>query len=87
MKWECLENLFNLNSFVFLDKKEEEIEKYNFLTFFLQFVGNYTKRSNADHDMQAMQGRIQDFKLGGEGAFKKNCAERREARIFLGYFV
>ena len=75
------------NSVCFLDKKEEEIEKYNFLTFFLQFVGNYTKRSNADHDMQAMQGRIQDFKLGGGDAFKKNCAERREARIFLGYFV
>jgi hypothetical protein len=33
-----------------------------------------------------MQGRIQDFKLGG-GALKKNCGERREARKFLGYFV
>jgi hypothetical protein len=31
------------------------------------------------------QGRIQDVKLGG--ALKKNCAERREARKFLGYFV
>ena len=36
-----------------------------------------------------MQGRIQDFKLGGRGGgrIKKNCAERREARIFLRYFV
>ena len=33
------------------------------------------------------QGRIQDFKLGGGGALKKNCAERREARKILGYFV
>ena len=33
-----------------------------------------------------VQGRIQDFKLG-EGALKKNCAERRVARTFLGYFV
>jgi hypothetical protein len=32
------------------------------------------------------QGRIQDFKLGG-GALKLNCAERREARKFWGYFV
>ena len=31
------------------------------------------------------QGRIQDFKLGG--ALKKNCAERRETRKLLGYFV
>jgi hypothetical protein len=31
------------------------------------------------------QGRIQDFKLGGRTW--KNCAERREARKFLGYFV
>jgi hypothetical protein len=27
-----------------------------------------------------------DFKLGGV-VFKKNCAERRVARTFLGYFV
>jgi hypothetical protein len=33
-----------------------------------------------------IQGRIQDFKLRG-GALKKNCAERREARKFLGYFL
>ena len=33
----------------------------------------------------ARQGRIQDFKLGG--AHLKNCAEQREARTFLGYFV
>ena len=33
-----------------------------------------------------LQGRIQDFKLGG-GTHLKNCAERREARKFLGYFV
>jgi hypothetical protein len=32
------------------------------------------------------QGRIQDFKLGG-GRILKNCAERREARKFVGYFV
>ena len=32
-----------------------------------------------------IQGRIQDFKLGG--ARKKNCGERREARKLLGYFV
>ena len=32
-----------------------------------------------------VQGRIQDFKLGG--AHLKNCAERREARKILGYFV
>jgi hypothetical protein len=32
-----------------------------------------------------MQGRIQDFKL--EGALKKICGERREARKLLGYFV
>ena len=31
------------------------------------------------------QGRIQDFKLGG-GRTLKNCAERREALKFLGYF-
>jgi hypothetical protein len=31
------------------------------------------------------QGRIQDFKLGGRTI--KNCAERREARKFWGYFV
>ena len=31
------------------------------------------------------QGRIHDFKLGG--AFKKNRAERRDARKFWGYFV
>ena len=35
---------------------------------------------------RSMQGRIQDFKLGG-GALKKNCAERREVLKFLGYFV
>ena len=30
------------------------------------------------------QGRIQDFKLGGEGGtLKKNCAERREVQTFL----
>ena len=34
----------------------------------------------------ACQGRIQDFKLGG-AHLKKNCAERREARNCLGYFV
>ena len=33
-----------------------------------------------------IQGRIQDFKLGG-GALKKNRAKRREARKYLGYFV
>ena len=33
-----------------------------------------------------LQGRIQDFKLGGGGAHL-NCAERREARKILGYFV
>ena len=33
-----------------------------------------------------IQGRIQDFKLGG-GRTSKNCAEQREARKFLGYFV
>jgi hypothetical protein len=34
------------------------------------------------------QGRIQDFKLGGGGGCTlKKCAERREARKFLGYFV
>ena len=38
---------------------------------------------NLDH---RLQGRIQDFKLG-RGALKKNCAERREALKFLGYFV
>ena len=32
-----------------------------------------------------MQGRIQDFKLGG-GALKKNCAERREARNLCWVF-
>ena len=37
--------------------------------------------------MDVNQGRIQDFKLGGEGRTKKNCAERREARKLLGYFV
>ena len=31
------------------------------------------------------QGWIQDFKLGG--ALKKNRAERREVRKYLGYFV
>ena len=31
------------------------------------------------------QGRIQDFKLGG--APQKNCAEQRETRKCLGYFV
>jgi hypothetical protein len=31
------------------------------------------------------QGRIQDFKLEGGGAFEKKCAERREARKFLGF--
>ena len=30
---------------------------------------------------------IQDFKLGGGGALKKNCAERKEARKYFGYFV
>jgi hypothetical protein len=35
---------------------------------------------------RASQGRIQDFKLGGE-ALKKNCTERRETRTFLGNFV
>ena len=33
-----------------------------------------------------VQWRIQDFKLGG-GQILKNCAERREARKMLGYFV
>ena len=33
-----------------------------------------------------LQGRIQDFKLGGTH-FNKNCADRREARKLLGYFV
>ena len=33
-----------------------------------------------------VQGRIQDFKLGG-GRTLKNCAERREAQNILGYFV
>jgi len=33
-----------------------------------------------------IQGRIQDLKLGG-AYLKKNHAERREARKFLGYFV
>ena len=32
-----------------------------------------------------IQGRIQDFKLGG--AHLKNCAERREVRNLFGYFV
>ena len=36
--------------------------------------------------MHYIQGRIKDFKLGG-GALKKNCAERREARNLLRYFV
>jgi hypothetical protein len=31
------------------------------------------------------QGRIQDFKLGGRTL--KNCAERKEARKFVGYFM
>ena len=34
----------------------------------------------------SLQGRIQDFKLGGGGHIK-NCADRRDARTFLGYFV
>ena len=34
--------------------------------------------------MIEMQGRIQDFKLGGRTL--KNCTERREARKFLGVF-
>jgi hypothetical protein len=33
------------------------------------------------------QGRIQDFKLGGWGRTYKNCAERRETRKCVGYFV
>jgi hypothetical protein len=33
-----------------------------------------------------IQGRIQDFKLGG-GALKNNCAEWREARKLWGYYV
>ena len=33
----------------------------------------------------SLQGRIQDFKLGG--AHLKNCAEQREARNVWGYFV
>jgi hypothetical protein len=36
--------------------------------------------------LKAYQGQIQDFKLGGGGP-KKNCAERREARKYLGFFV
>ena len=42
--------------------------------FFYNFLGRF-------------QGRIQDFKLGGGGALKKKCAERREARKILGCFV
>jgi len=36
--------------------------------------------------INAVQGRIQDFKLGVD-ALKKDCAERREARKLLSYFV
>ena len=34
-----------------------------------------------------IQGRIQDFKLGGGEVHLENCAERREALKFLGYFM
>jgi hypothetical protein len=40
------------------------------------------KKRNVD---EQVQGWIQDLLLGG--ALKKNCAERREAKKFLGYFV
>jgi hypothetical protein len=51
-------------------------------------------RTNSDHDLTYIlvncgyhnQGRIQDFKLGG-AHLKKSCAEQREARKYLGYFV
>jgi hypothetical protein len=36
---------------------------------------------------QQVHGRIQDFKLGWGGPLKKNCAEWREVRNLLGYFV
>ena len=41
------------------------------------------KKKNVD---EQVQGWIQDLLLGG-GALKKNCAERREARNFWGYFA
>jgi hypothetical protein len=40
----------------------------------------------SDDQFAVFGGRIQDFKLGG-AHLKKNCAEQREARTFLGYFV
>ena len=52
---------------------------FRFFLIFIVFI-NQVKRYGL------MQGRIQDFQLGG-GAHKKKCAERREARKFLGYFV
>ena len=57
-------------------------------------MGRLVQRTNENvtqHELHAchkiLQGRIQGFKLGGGGALKKKCAERREARKFLGYFV
>ena len=38
------------------------------------------------HNMIYISGADPGFQARG-GALKKNCAERREARTFLGYFV
>ena len=55
-----------------------KLDIYVFISRIVQWVG--ARVFNA-----TFQGRIQDFKLGGRTS--KNCAERREARKFLGYFV
>ena len=42
------------------------------------------------HSIRAISGADLGFQVrggGGGSALKKNCAERREARTFLGYFV
>jgi hypothetical protein len=69
---------------------------YMYVSRFMTYITIYVHRTcdsvMCDHIIQSMwwwidhiQGRIQDFKVGG--ALKKKCAERREARKFLGYFV
>ena len=84
----CLRSLFLYPMFpVFLDcplvivpSVFSNVYLFNYFIHYMSVLLRFTTYN------YSFQGRIQDFKLGG-GRTLKNCAERREARKCLGYFV
>ena len=78
--------LFSANSTIFQLYHGENKLIFNEMMMRSAELDLYSASSLKQQSMGRHQGRIQDFVLGGV-VLKKNCAERREARKYLGYFV